>query len=162
MKNILKTLAFMVIGLAMTSIVACEKDDTDTPSYAIHYNGAVVADGETIVYNPGLNEINMDWATIELLPENKTSNTLETVMKIELVEGPADMNDLSICYGETCKTGVAPWTSDPFNLTAGLNQNMLIKFDYTPSKVTEKTTYRLTLGNGSSMKNPYVVYINVN
>ena len=171
MKNIFKTMSMIAISTAMFALSACGGDEptpdnnetyNESGSYAILYNGSAVAAGETLTFHPSASEIDFDWATIHLLPENKTGNALSTVMKVELAEGPDAMKDLSICYGETCKTGVAPWTSDPFTLEPGVNQNMEILFDYTPSKVTAKTTFKLTMGKGTAMEDPQVIFINVN
>ena len=170
MKNIFKYLATMAMCVALTGLVACDPDDpeptpdtyTESATYGIIYNESHVAAGEILTIHPTLSELSNDFATIELLPENKTANNLETRMKVELLEGPDVMKDIMICYGETCKNPTCPWTSDPFTLVPGVNNDMLIKFDYSPSKVTEKTTYRLTLGKGTSLDDPQTILINVN
>ena len=52
--------------------------------------------------------------------------------------------------------------SDSLELLHKVQLDMLVKFDYAPSKVTSKTTYRLTLGKGASLDDPQVILINVN
>ncbi len=168
MKTIFKKLAMMAIGVALFGLVACEKEKeedttyTESTSYGIVYEGNHIAAGETITIHPSRNEMENDFATIHLLLDNKTNANLTSVLKIEKVEGPATMNDIMICYGETCKNGSCPWVSDPFTLVPGINEDMLIKFDYTPSNVTEKTTYRMTIGKGASLEDPQAILINVN
>ncbi len=171
MKNIFKYLATMAMCVALTGLVACDPEPdpeptpdtyTESATYGIIYDDAHVAAGEILTIHPTLGEIDNDFVSIELLPENKTDNSLETKMKVELLEGPDVMKDIMICYGETCKNPTCPWTSDAFTLEPGVNYNMLVKFDYAPSKVTSKTTYRLTLGKGASLDDPQVILINVN
>lgn len=171
MKNIFKYLALTAMCVAMTGMAACEPDPdpdptpdtyTESATYGIIYEGSNVAAGEILAIHPSASEITLDFASIELLPENKTGNNLETKLKVELLEGPDAMKDIMICYGETCKNPTCPWTSDAFTLAPGVNNDMLIKFDYSPSKVTSKTTYRMTIGKGESLEDPQVILINVN
>lgn len=160
MKNIFKNLAVVAMGIAMIGFVSCKKETVVT--YAIHHNGSEVVDGQTLTYTASGDEIRNDFASVDMLLENKTDGNLETCIKIEKVEGPSALNDIMICYGETCKTGSCPWMSDPFTLVPGINQDMLVKFEYSPSQVTEKTTYRFIVGKGKSMDNPHEILININ
>lgn len=161
MKNILKTLALIVMSTAMIGFASCEKNTDDTPAYAIHYNGAAMAADATIDIQPNLIETQNDFASIDLLLENKTSDNLSTCIKVEMLEGPDAMKDLMICYGTTCKNPTCPWTSDAFTLTPGVNENMAIKFDYAPSKVTTKTVYRMTVGKAGSLDNSQTLLISI-
>ena len=171
MKNIFKYLAAMAMCVALTGLVACDPEPdpqpepdtyTESTTYGIIYNEEYVAAGQTLVIHPTAEELNNDFSTIELLLDNKTSDDITTTMKVEKTEGPDAMNDIMICYGETCKNGSCPWSSDPFILEPGINYNMMIKFDYSPSLVTSKTTYRMTIGKGASFEDPQVIFINVN
>lgn len=164
MKNIFKYVAVAAISIAMMGLVSCKKDDSTTESatYAYVYQDQTVKANETIVFHPSQQEIRDDFATVEFLIENKTSEELSSVMKVEKVEGPEALNDLMICYGSTCKNGPCPWVSDPFMLVPGINQNMVIKLDYFPSQVTSKTVYRITIGKGTSISDPQVMLLNVN
>ncbi len=162
-------MASMAMCVALMGLVACEPDPEPTPdiltessTYAIHYNGNAVAAGETIVIHPSLDEISNDLAIVHLLLENKTNTIQSTAMKVEKIEGPAAMDDLMICFGEDCNSPTAPWTSSTFNLEPGVNENFPISFDYAPRKVSEKTTYRMTIGKGTSLEDPQVILINVN
>lgn len=168
MKNIFKYLSTMALCVAMTGLVACEPEPDPTPTYsesntyAIIYNGNPIAAGEILSYHPTITETANDLAVIHLLLENKTGATQTTKMKVEKIEGPASMDDLMICFGEECNNPTAPWTSPVFSLEPGVNEQLPITFDYTPSKVTEKTTYRMTIGKGASLEDPQVILINVN
>jgi len=167
MKKITKLLTAAVMLFAVAGFAACGEDEpeettyTESNSYAIIYEGEAVPAGQTITYHPTTRQIDMDLVTLDLLMENKTDSDLETCIKIEKLEGPDAMDDLMICYGETCKSPTAPWTSDPFTLTPGINQNMLVKFDYTPSAVTSNTVYRFTVAKSGSMGDPQVILLNV-
>lgn len=173
MKKMFNYLATMAMCVALTGLMACNDDPEPTPepepnpytesnTYAINYNNSAIAAGTTLEYHPTSSQIEMDFATIELIPVNKTDGNLATVLKVEKIEGPETMDDIMICYGETCKNPHCPWVSDPFTLVPGENNQMLIKFDYTPSMVTSKTTYRMTMGKGATLDDPQVILINVN
>ena len=166
MKTMIKLLTAAAMLIAVTGFVACndEKENTtytDSKSYAIIYEGENVAAGQTVTFHPTARQIEQDFASIDLLMENKTESNLQTCLKIEKTEGPAEMDNMMVCYGETCKSPTAPWTSDPFTLVPGINEDMLIRFDYTPSSVTSKTTYRFTVAKSGSMADPQVIYLTV-
>lgn len=171
MKNIFKSLAMIAIGTAMLGLVACEDTDDDpidttetyseSASYAIIYNGDAIAAGATLEVHPTIDQVTMDFAAINILLENKTDGNLETMIKMEKLEGPDEMNKIMICYGETCKNPDCPWTSDAFTLTPGINENMAISFDYTPSKVGNKTVYRMTVGKAASLDDAQVILISI-
>jgi hypothetical protein len=170
MKKTFRIMLAAAVSVAMLGFTACkEKEEnqthdekTESATYAIHYDGSAVAAGSTIIYQPTLTESNADFASVDLLLENKTNANQQTCLKIERTEGPDQMNHIMICYGETCKDGDCPWSSDAFTLVPGINNDMLVKFEYSPSQVTSKTTYRLTVGKGATFTDPQVVYINVN
>ena len=171
MKNIFKYLAVMAMSVALTGLVACDPEPdpeptpdtyTESTTYAIIYEDNAVAAGTTLVYNPSDDEIRNGLAVIHLLLENKTSETVSTVMIVEKTEGPAAMDDLMICFNEDCNNPTAPWTSSPFTLEPGVNYQMPISFDYNPSKVTSKTTYRVSICKSGSLEDPQVIFINVN
>ena len=165
-----KTTIIAAISVAMLAFVSCtEKEQNVTPdektestTYAILYDGSAVAASSTINYRPTLSETTNDFASVDLLLENKTNANQQTCLKIERTEGPDAMNRIMICYGETCKEGNCPWMSDAFTLVPGINSDMLVKFEYAPSQVTSQTTYRLTVGKGETLSDPQVIYINVN
>lgn len=171
MKKMFKYLASLAMCVALAGLTACEPEPdpeptpdtyTESGSYAILYNGEAIAAGETLTYNPSIGETTNDLAVIHLLFENKTESPLSTVMKVEKIEGPAAMDDLMVCFGEECNSPTAPWTSNPFTLEPGVNSDFPVTFDYAPSKVTSKTTYRMTIGKGSALEDPQVILINVN
>lgn len=174
MKNVFRIMLAAAMGVAMLALVACDPEKpapepdnsstenyTESNSYGIIYNNQTVAAGATIVYTPSAAEIENDFAAVDFLINNKTDGNLRTCLKVELVEGPEAMKNIMMCYGITCKQGVCPWLSEPFTLTPGINQDMMIKFEYNPSSVTSKTTYRITVGLGTELADPQVILVNV-
>ena len=166
MKKTFRIMLAAMLGLSMLAFTACKEKEEDTPdqpstSYSFIYDGQAVEYGASISHAATFEEVNMDFAHVHLLFENKTSDNLETCLKIELVEGPAEMNDIMICFGEECKNGTCTWTSSPFTLKPGVNSDMLVDFEYFPSRVTSKTTYRFTLGKGTALADPQVMLVTV-
>lgn len=167
MKSIFKYLAVVAISLATFSMVACKDDPveptpdetTESTSYAFQYQDTTPAAGATVDFTPNMQQSELDWAGVDFYMVNKTSENLETVMKVERVSGPASFDNLSICYGESCKTGTCPYTSNVMTLEPGVNTNLRITIDYAPSAVTEETIYRITIGKGTSLQDPQVLKI---
>ena len=172
MKNIFKTLAIAAMSIAMVSLVACDpKPDPDpTPAsdptvasslYAFQYDNQTVAPGDTIQFHPNRNQINNDMAQVDFYMVNKTEQELLTVMKVELVSGPAELNLLEICYSDNCRTYPCPWTSDTFTLVPGVNTDMKMTIDYAPSVINGESIYRITIGKGAAMEEPQVMFLSM-
>lgn len=155
-----------MLGVAMLGLTACknEKPEPTNPvestTYAVIYNGASIAAGQTIEHHPSLQETENDFASFDLFFENKTDAEQPTVIKLEKTEGPDALNTLMVCFGATCSEHTCPWTSDVVTLTPGINQqeDKMFKIEYTPSMVTAKAVFRLTVGKGTSMSDPQVIY----
>lgn len=173
MKNVFRIMLAAAMSVAMLALVACdpEKPDpeqnnpsgdsyTESTSYGIIIDGQNVAAGATINHVPSATETENDFASVDMLINNKTNDDLPTCLKVELLEGPDAMERFMMCYGPTCKEGHCPWTSDVFTLVPGINEDMLIKFEYYPSSVTSKTVYRITVGKGTKLSDPQVILIN--
>ena len=163
MKNIFKYVAALAMCVTLAGLVACgEETGTSRDVFAFQYDGQSVADGATVYFTPTRQEVNSDWAKVSFYLENKTDANVQTVMKVERLSGPAELDNLSICFGETCKTGTCPWTSDAFSLVPGVNSDMPILIEYTPSVINNATSvYRITVGEGSAMDNPRVLLIDI-
>lgn len=167
MKNIFKYMAVAAMSIALVGLTACtdkpeeNSENVESTSYAFHFNGETVSAGATVSYSPTLQQMTLDWGSLDFLMENKTDANLETCMKVERTEGPAAFDNLSICYGETCKTGTCPWTSDVFTLVPGVNENMKVIIDFIPSAATEDAVYRITIGKGTSLQDPQVMYVRI-
>lgn len=163
MKKISKLMMAAVMMMATVSFASCSDDEkesiSDSNYYSILYMGRTLEAGQTVYFNPTDDEITNDFATVTLLINNKTEQELNTKMKIEKLSGPEVMNNLLVCYGETCTTGTCPWTSSNMALHPGVNQDMAIKIEYSPSQVTSTTKYRITVGEGGNFKNPQVMYL---
>ena len=174
MKSIFKTLALMAMSIAMVGLVACDPEPDPEPdttpsvdptvastTYAFNYQNRSLEPGQTVYFYPTAQEENNDWATVRFFIENKTSDNVDAYIKIEKVEGPDAMNDLSVCFGETCKTGTCPWKYGPISLAPGVNNDLPILFDYSPSKVGNKTVYMIMIGTGENLLDPQVMYLDV-
>ena len=175
MKSIFKTMAFVAMSIALAGVVACGEKENTTPepqpepvpptqessTFAFHYQGRTLEAGQTVYFYPSADEAENDWATVHFMMENKTEANVGTYMKVELAEGPEALNNLTICFGETCKTGTCPWTSDVISLTPGINQNLEVALDYVPSQVTSKSVYRITIGKGPSLEDPQVMFVDM-
>ena len=160
MKNIIKTLALVAMTITLATLTACgEKTEQDL--YAFHFDGAVVSADATVMFTPTSDQVRNDWAEVEFLMENKTDANLETVMKVERVSGSEALDELTICFGESCKTGTCPWTSDAFTLVPGVNDNMKVLLEYKPSNITGTSVYRITIGKGTKMESPRVMLLDI-
>lgn len=168
MKNIFKHVAMVAMSIALVGLTACEDPEpepenptTASTTYAFHYQGNALEQGQTVAYHPTLTETANDWATVHILMENKTSSNQETYMKVELSDGPDAFNALSICFGSTCKTGTCPWTYGPLSLVPGVNSELEVMIDYMPSIATTPGVYKITIGKGEKMEDPQVMYLNM-
>ena len=171
MKNMFKYLAVVAMSVALMSVVACkEKPEnpeptpdptTESSSYAFQYNGTILAAGDTADYHPTLQQSANDVANVDFYLVNKTNANLGSVLKVERAEGPASFDELEICYEGQCRTGSCPYTTSVLDLVPGVNTDMKITIDYTPSAVTARTIYRITLGKGTSLEDPQVFFLNL-
>ena len=175
MKSIFKTMAVVAMSVALAGVVACGDKENTTPepqpgpddsfqesnTFALHYQDRTLEAGQTVYYYPTAEEADNDWAVVHFQMENKTDANVDTYMKVELAEGPEAMGHLTICFGETCKSGVCPWTSDAIPLTPGINYNQEVSLDYSPSNVTSKAVYRITIGKGANLEDPQVMFIDM-
>lgn len=161
MKKVFRIMLAAAMGVAMLGFTACKEKESNPDIYSFIYEGQAASDGQNIVYTATSDEVRNDWAIVEFLLENKTDANQQACLKVERIEGPEAMNDINICFGETCKTGKCPWTSEPFTLVPGINNDMNISFDYMPSQVTGKTVYRLTVGTGTSLSEPKTLLLEV-
>ena len=171
MKNIFKYLAVVAMSVALMGMVACKEKpenpeptpdpSTESSSYAFQYDGAILAAGDTVDYYPSMQQTNLDFANVDFFPVNKTNANLGSVIKVERAEGPVSFDDLEICYDGNCRTGTCPYTTGVLDLVPGVNTDMKITIDYTPSAVTARTIYRITLGKGTSLEDPQVFVLNL-
>ena len=174
MKTIFKYLALAVMSVAMMGMVACEKTPepepdttpnvdpvTNSSTYAFNFQNRTLEAGQTVYFYPTAEEASHDWATVNLLFENKTDANVKAYLKIEKVQGPDALDNITICFGETCKSGVCPWSYGPINLTPGVNTQLPVAFDYVPSLVTAKTVYKFTIGTSEDLEDPQVMYLDV-
>lgn len=177
MKNIFKTMAIAVMSISLMGMVACsEKNDSDsdpapTPTpvdptvnsstFAFNYQNRTLEAGQTVYFYPTEQEVTNDWATVHLFFENKTNTNVNAYIYIEKVYGSDEMKALSVCFGETCKTGTCPWSYGPIALEPGVNTALPVLFDYVPSKAGNNTVYMIMIGNGENMTDPQVMYLSV-
>ena len=173
MKNIIKYLAVAAISVALTGMVGCDKPETEEPEnnqqaenvesalYAFQYNGEIVAAGATVYYTATSQQVSNDQAMVDFYMVNKTDGNLETVMKVERVSGPEELDNLEICYDGLCRNFTCPWTSAPMTLVPGVNEDLKMTIDYAPSVIDSKSVYRITIGKGSAMEQPQVMYLDI-
>lgn len=164
MKNMFKYLAAMAMGVALMGMVACtdpEVVEENLDIYAFQFNDQTVADGATVYFTPSISQVGNDWAQVYFYMENKSDANVETVMKVERMSGSAELDNLSICFGETCKAGTCPWTSDAFTLVPGLNRDLPVIIDYSPSVISGTSVYRITIGQGAELKNSRVMLLDI-
>ena len=168
MKKFTHFMMAAALTLASFGMVACGDDDEknndnttyeESSSFAFYHNGQKLEAGATIEAVPTTEEIRNDFANLQLVVENKTGETKQVCISMSKVEGPSSMNDVEVCFAEACRTFTCPFTSDPFTMEPGQASSNTITYDYTPSHITANTTYRLTVGEGSDLKNPQVVFI---
>lgn len=172
MKNILKPLAVAVMAVVMTGLTSCgEKTEvpgepsvsetTQSALYAFQYNGETVAAGATVYYTPTPQQVSNDQAMVDFYMVNRTDENLETVMKVERVSGPEELDNLEICYDGMCRNFQCPWNSDPMTLVPGVNEDLKMTIDYLPSVIDRKSVYRITIGKGTAMEEPQVMYLDI-
>ncbi|MBQ8704178.1 MAG: hypothetical protein IJ524_07375 [Bacteroidales bacterium] len=161
MKNIFKYLAAVAIGFALTGLVACGGKEKTEDLYAFRYDGQTVDADATVYFTPTADQVRANWAIVEFLMENKSDANQETYMKVERVSGPEAMDDLTICFGETCNSGTCPWTSKAFTLVPGVNTEIPVDLEYEPRIIDGPSVYRITIGKGSALENPRVMYIDI-
>ena len=171
MKNIFKYLATAAMCISLTGLVGCEPEQVEpsnTPDptvesalFAFQYDGQVMKAGDTIQYHPSMNQTAIDQASVDFFLINKTEEELSSVMKVELMAGATALNSLQICYADNCRVYTCPWTSDPITLVPGVNTDMKITIDYRPTDITTQSIYRVTIGKGTAMEEPQVMYLNM-
>lgn len=173
MKNIFKYMAVVAFSVVTLSLIGCDNNKPEpepspepnpaTPSstYAFIYQGRTLEAGQTVYVYPTESELANDWVTIHFMMENKTESNSEAYIKVERTDGPEGFDNLTICFGTTCKTGVCPWTYGPLNLVPGINTDLEVSLDYIPSIATTPGVYRITIGKGEAMEDPQVMYLSM-
>lgn len=169
--------SFATVAVLALVFVSCDKDNGEgetptpqptpqdtTPAYAFVYQGRTLAAGDTIFYYPTAEEAadTIDQAVVMFYINNLTAAAQQTRMKVTMEEGSLAMGTyIEVCFGSSCTGGPSPWTSDPFNVASGVNSDLPIKLDYRPSLVTERTTFKVTIGQGTDLARSQSMYINV-
>ena len=145
MKNIFKFLASMAVAVAMIGFTSCEPDPEPEPQpqpqtyeldpienvgtlFAFHFNGQTVEPGATVTYNATTEDINDNFAAINLYIENLGNEEVTAIHRIEIAEGPADMNEYEVCAGGSC-----PWNGEPYTLVPGMNNDKPITLEFFPA-----------------------------
>ena len=162
MNKIVRLLTAAALVAGSLCAFGCSKDDEKeeqpvTPStvFAFHYDGATIAANDTVVMSP---TVSSDLGRADFIVENKTEATVQACLKMECVEGRVS-DRVELCYNENCREVPLGTVTDPFPIESGMTQANTITYDYNPSTITSTTVYRLTIGEGSEMKNPQVIFI---
>lgn len=161
MKNVFKYLALVAMGFALTGLVACNDKEKAEDLYAFQYDGKTVDADATVYFTPTTAQVRDNWAVVDFLMENTSDANLETCMKVERVSGPAALDALTICFGETCKIGTCPWTSEAFTLVPGVNTDIPVHLEYEPGIIDGPSVYRITIGKGSALESPRAMYLDI-
>lgn len=171
MKKITNLLMAAFVLSASMSLASCSKDEkkddptstpTESATYAFNYMNRTLEPGQTVYFHPTAEQMANDWAIVEFMLENKSSEEQMTYMKVERIGGPSSFDNLTICFGESCKIGTCPWTSDEFVLVPGVNSEMPISVEYSPSTAaSENGLYRITIGKGSNLADPQVMMLDM-
>jgi hypothetical protein len=169
MKKFTKFLMAGIMMSAMVGFISCSKDEEkeettieESTSYAIYYEGQALTAGQTIVVSPTADLSENPDVAADLFMYNKTSNTLNTCFKVELVDGPASMNEAPVCYG-VCQSQQLPYTHEPISLAPGMDPKPIQVHVYMGLHEGAHTgTYRITVGEGTSLANPQVCNIKFN
>ena len=183
-----KATRLFMTALALTALIgftACDPDDKPEPtpvdptpveptpdpiedyeestSYAIYYEGEKVLAGHTVVYNLTDEHRDLDYVSIDFVPENLTGGVAMTVVGIEMVEGPNSMKSISFC-ADLCRDVTCPYTSNPYQLGPGMNSITPISYHCSPSQKGTGITarYKLTVGKGENIEDPQVFFLRVN
>ncbi len=177
-----KTHRFLAAAFALAmlfSFTACgDKDnDTDKPAptpdvhepwqeevhsasstFGLHYKGSEVAAGSLITYVGTDDDIANEMIAVSLVIENKTESDVVTMQKVELVEGPNSMKEVSICGNGSC-----PWDGNAYTTVPGLNAAIPVAIEvHTPDHTRPvDAVYRVTVGQGRSLADPQVVFLRI-
>lgn len=175
---------FLMASLFMTAMIGfagCSKEDdnkdnnhhNDNPnpqeeyeestSYAIYYGGEKVLAGQTVVYNLTDRHRDDDYVSVEFIPENLTGGVAMTVVRLDMIEGPNSMKNISFCT-DMCRDVTCPYTSDPYQLEPGMNSITPISYHCYPSQKGSGVSalYKLTVGLGENIEDPQVFFLRVN
>lgn len=160
-------MAALMLG-AFAGFAACGDDDEkDNPTtyeestmFAFHYDGQKLSAGATIDVTPSMQQQQNDFANLNFYVENKTDATVNAAIKAERIEGRGE-SQIELCFNGACRQ-INLGAVNPFVLEAGVSEANVVTYDYWPSAITSTTVYRITVGEGSEMKNPQVVFLKHN
>ncbi len=160
MKKTLKLLMAAVVMIATVSLAACSKDDdkknSDNPTpvdhndFAIRQGGGIVNSGDTVLN---------DSYKVAFFVFNQSSEAQTFSARVEKVSGPDAMNNISYCVN-LCYDPLPCERIKP-SFTVEANGSQELDFEYMGDEHA-KALYRLTVGKGSAMENPEVVYFQLN
>ena len=165
MKKTFNLVMAAFLMMATVSLVSCGKEEennddpiTQSTVFAFHYNGNTLEAGATVDLHPTMTETQNDFARATLVVENMTDAEVQACIKVECVEG-SGAHEIELCYDNNCRNVQVGKVSAPFTIYPGQPQANEIIYDYTPSTLNSTLVYKLTIGEGSKMKNPQVVFL---
>ncbi len=130
--------------------------------YTFHYQGRTLEPEQTVYFYPSAEDVQEDWATTtDIFIENTSSADLQSVLKLEKVMGDDNANTVLFCFGEQCMSAECPWTSGALTITPGVNDDLPLHIQYTPSQVEGTTVYRITVGKGTSLTNSQTMLLSL-
>lgn len=137
----------------------------ESTTYTIHYGETALAAGDTVFYNITSTNMENDFVKIDFFIENKTEETVSTVLKVEWEDGVQSMKTLDICTPERCFSNqTCPYTSISFTVTPGIDIYAPFSLEFAPSEYGPDAwaVYRVTLGKGTELADPEVIFVHVN
>lgn len=155
------------IMMATVSLVSCGKEEneennnnpnTQSTVFAFLYNGSTLEAGATVELLPTMTETQNDFAQALFVVENMTDAEVQACIKVECVKG-SGAHEIELCYDNNCRNVQVGKVTAPFTIYPGQPQTNEIIYDYSPSSINGTIVYKLTIGEGSKMKNPQVVFL---
>lgn len=171
MKKVFKYAMAVALTVATVGFTACTPGEEEKPIendgtyYAFHLQETGVSGAyktkinalDTAYYQLTEADMQNDYGVVSLYLENRTSGSLSTTQKVEILEGPAKLaNDEYICGGGSC-----PWNKAPYTLVPGINEDKPLAIDIHPSDLGSATTalFRLTVGEADKFDHATIIYL---
>lgn len=168
-------LTVAVAMLAFAGLGSCSKDDdkksnstpapapapevvyTESNTFAIKYEGASVAAGDTVTYVYSGAAI----PVVNFAVVNKTSEPKNAFFKVEKLEGPAVMNEMGFCT-DVCDDFACPFVApSERNFTVPAGEEAHFHMQFLLDEGTGTALYRMSAGSGHEVQDPQVIFVKV-
>ena len=165
----MKKLAYILAAIAVL-FCGCNKDDDEkggndplrnSDSYTVKYDNHTIAAGDTVKYNPTATELENEFVHMVFFILNKTSESLSTAVKMEMLQGPDSYKSAGICLDE-CQNGICPFSCTPYPIGSGVEKQLELEMFPSASEGSQRALYRVTVGKGAELGDPPVFFIQLN